>query len=345
MSAAELAREGRRILVSFDPVWGVFGLVFAVLAAVAPDQAVASARSVVASLVHIAPYLLLAVLAAAYAAATSADHLIARAFKGRIVAMVGLAALVGAFSPFCSCGVIPLIAALLSMGVPLAPVMAFWLSSPVMDPTMFAITAGELGLQFAVAKALFAVMIGLIGGFGVLVLARTSFMVDPLRESVGSGGCCGASVRSSDDVVWRFWGDPARRERFAGEATRTLMFLVKWLSIAYLLESLFLTWVPSEQIAGTLGSDSIWVLFGAAVIGAPLYLNGYAAVPVASGLVEAGMFPGAAMAFLIGGGVTSIPAAIAVYALVKRRIFALYLGFSLIGAISSGLLYQLWLAL
>ena len=46
---------------------------------------------------------------------------------------------------FCSCGVIPLIAAMLVAGVPLAPVMAFWIASPIMDPEMFVLTAAGIG--------------------------------------------------------------------------------------------------------------------------------------------------------------------------------------------------------
>ena len=44
----------------------------------------------------------------------------------------------------------------------------------------------------------------------------------------------------------------------------------------------------------------------------------------------------AGLAFLVADGVTSIPAAIA--------IFALYVSFALIGSGASGFLYQLWLA-
>jgi uncharacterized membrane protein YraQ (UPF0718 family) len=47
----------------------------------------------------------------------------------------------------------------------------------------------------------------------------------------------------------------------------------------------------------------------AALVGVPAYLNGTAALPLAAGLIDEGMSPGAAMAFLVGGGVTSIPAA------------------------------------
>ena len=45
------------------------------------------------------------------------------------------------------------------------------------------------------------------------------------------------------------------------------------------------------------------------------------------------------------GGVTSLPAAIAVWALVRPRVFVLYLGLSLTGALAAGLLFQLWQAL
>ena len=47
------------------------------------------------------------------------------------------------------------------------------------------------------------------------------------------------------------------------------------------------------------------------------------------------------MAFMIAGGATSIPTAIAVYALVRKRVFFWYLLIALIGSALSGLLYQI----
>ena len=130
---------------SLDRVALAIGALIAGLALFAPPQALASLRFTTASLFEVAPFLLGSVAVAAYAKASGADAVIARAFTGRLPAMIVLAALIGALSPFCSCGVIPLIAALLSMGVPLPPVMAFWLASPLMDPTMFVLTVGTLG--------------------------------------------------------------------------------------------------------------------------------------------------------------------------------------------------------
>ena len=72
----------------------------------------------------------------------------------------------------------------------------------------------------------------------------------------------------------------------------------------------------------------------------PAYLNGYAAVPLVAGLLDQGMSQGAAMAFVVAGGVSCIPAAIAVWALVKPRVFLAYLGLALTGAIAAGLIWN-----
>ena len=290
------------------------------------------------------PFLMMSVAIAAYAKAAGADNLIARAFQNRAAVAVVLAALTGALSPFCSCGVIPIIAALLAMGVPLGPVMAFWLSSPLMDPSMFFITAATLGAGFALAKTAAAIGIGLLGGFGVLMLGKAGLLNgSPLREDVGNGGCAGSKVRNPKHVVWRFWSEPARREAFAVGARDNTLFLGKWLALAFALESLMLAYIPADLVARAAGGEGIWPVLGATFAGVPAYLNGYAALPLISGLMSQGMAPGAGMAFLLAGGVTSLPAAIAVYAVARRPVFGAYIGFAFIGTLAAGLLYG-WLA-
>jgi hypothetical protein len=290
----------------------------------------------------VAPFLLLSVAMAAYTKASGADNLIARAFQGRAAPMVVLAALAGALSPFCSCGVVPLIAALLAMGVPLPAVMAFWLASPIMDPSMFVLTGATLGMGFAVAKTAAAIGLGLLGGFGALALQGAGALpTDVLREGVGVSGCVSSRVRNPKAVVWRFWSEPARRESFVGGARDSLLFLGKWLTLAFVLESLLLAYVPAELVARAAGGDGLLPVLGAALAGVPAYFNGYAALPLVAGLMEQGMAPGAGMAFLVAGGVTSLPAAMAVYALARPSVFAAYLGFSFLGALASGLAYGL----
>lgn len=314
--------------------------ILAVTFILSPAQGSAALGFTFSSLAGTAPFLLLSIGIAAYAGASDADNLIARAFAGRTIPMIFTAALFGALSPFCSCGVIPIIAALLAMGVPLAPVMAFWLASPIMDPSMFVLSSAVLGLDYAIGKTIAAIAIGLMGGFGVLALNRMPIFADPLRENVGNGGCAATSVRAQKPVTWAFWREPARMAKFRKEALKTGFFLGKWLTLAFLLESLMLAYIPAEWISTLLSGSGVTSIGLATLVGVPAYLNGYAALPLVSGLLDQGMAPGAALAFLVAGGVTSIPAAIAVFALVKRPVFLVYLGFALSGSFAAGLLFQ-----
>src|SRR3984893_13224239 len=141
---------------------------------------------VASELVHLGPWFTLSVLFAAAAKATGGDAIVARAFAGREGWVIPIAAIVGGLTPFCSCGVIPLVAGFFGAGVPLAPVMAFWIASPLMDPTQFFVIAGSLGFGFAIAKTLAAIGMGLLGGYGTMLLTRSGLLAveGALRISV-----------------------------------------------------------------------------------------------------------------------------------------------------------------
>ena len=343
MSIQETWTEIRKLTAPrLDPAWIAFIAIVATLAVVAPHQATTSVAFTAKQVSGVLPFFVMSIALAAYAKASGAENLIARAFTGRIGLMVVFASLMGALSPFCSCGVIPVIAALLASGVPLAPVMAFWLASPLMDPSMFFLTAGVLGFPFAAAKTLAAIGVGLFGGFGILALQNVGLLTgSALRDGVGNGGCAGAKIRNPKAVEWRFWNEPARREAFASSVRSNALFLGKWLLLAFLLESLMVAYVPADFIARIAGDGSILSIAAAVLVGVPSYLNGNAALPLVAGLMAKGMAPGAAMGFLIGGGVTSIPAALAVWAIAPRKVFAAYVGFAALGALFAGLVFQM----
>ncbi|MEL6689191.1 MAG: permease [Pseudomonadota bacterium] len=289
------------------------------------------------ALAHTGPFILFAVVAVAYVKATGAEALLAEAFKGNQVRMIILASLAGGLSPFCSCEVIPFIAGLLAVGAPLSAVMAFWLSSPLMDPAMFTITAGAISFEFTVAKAIAAISLGAMGGFATMAFMKSPVFADPLRDLSAKRGCgCGPSPFSGKPL-WAFWREQPRRETFRDTAIENGLFLLKWLTLAYLIESTMLAYVPAESIAGFLGGEGAGPVFLGALIGGPAYLNGYAAVPLVGELMNQGMAPGAAMSFIIAGGVSCIPAAVAVWPLVKPRVFAAYIGFGFVGAVLAGL--------
>lgn len=292
------------------------------------------------SLGHTSIFIAFAVLAVAYLKATGAETLLAKAFQGRQVRMIVLAALLGGMSPFCSCEVIPFIAAMLALGAPLGAVMAFWLASPLMDPAMFLITSGTLGWEFAIGKTVAAISLGLFGGFVTMAMARSPIFTDPLREKPQVGGCCGTAKPFEGRPEWQFWQDAGRREVFRTTALDNAVFLLKWLALAYVVEALMLEYIPADAVANLLGGSGLWPIFLGAIVGAPAYLNGYAAVPLVDALLAQGMSDGAAMSFVIAGGVSCIPAAIAVWALVKPKVFAAYLGLAVTGAVLAGIAWQ-----
>lgn len=324
-----------------DKAWGALIVILALVAVLDWAQFWPTVTFASAALWHTAPFITFAVLAVAYMKASGAETLLAKAFEGRQARMIVLAALLGGLSPFCSCEVIPFIAAMLVLGAPLGAVMAFWLASPLMDPAMFLITSGTLGWEFAIAKTLAAVSIGMMGGFATMMAAKSPVFANPLRETKqGCGGCCSSDKPFEGEPVWKFWSEAPRRDTFRKTALDNALFLLKWLALAYVIEALMLHYIPAELVAKVLGGEGLWPIILGALVGAPAYLNGYAAVPLVDALLAQGMTQGAAMSFVIAGGVSCIPAAIAVWALVKPRVFAAYIVYAMLGAILAGITWQ-----
>ncbi|MBI4252057.1 MAG: permease, partial [Candidatus Tectomicrobia bacterium] len=283
---------------------------------------------------NILPYFVLSVALSAWATSSGAAGRIRVLFeRGEGAAILGAAA-TGAVVPLCSCGVIPVISALLAGGVPLGPVMAFWISAPLMSPEKFTLTAGVLGLPYAAMNLATAVVLGIAAGALTTLLDRRGLLAGQIRPIGGAGACCAPGQAAENGN-----GAPARRT-FAGEAVRSALFLGKWLALAFLLEALMTHYLDPAWIQALLGGRSPWSIPLATAAGIPLYVSGVASIPIVSGLLEGGMSPGAAMAFLIAGPVTTVCAVGAVLALVRGRAFALYLGSGVAGSLAAGYAFQ-----
>jgi len=284
----------------------------------------------------ILPFFFLSVGISAWVTVSGFADRIKAVFNRREKFAIAGAAIVGATIPLCSCGVIPLIAAMLASGVPLGPVMAFWVSSPLMDPSMFVLTAGVLGMDYAVARLASAVVIGAGAGYLIYFLTSAGFLNNQLHGlSLNQSSCCG-SDNAPDQGGWRSipWRD------FWPQAWTVTLFLGKWLLIAFILESLIVHYVDSRWISSVLGTNQFFSIPLATAIGIPVYTSGVGAIPIVKGLLSNGMSHGAALAFLVAGPVTTIPAMTAVFALVKRQTFTIYLCVGIGGALTAGYVFQ-----
>ncbi len=302
-----------------------------------PASALSAVRFAIDNLILVSPMIVLGILLMASITANGSMALIAASFKGHEIRMVVVAALIGAVTPVCGITVLPLVAGLLLARVPLAPVMAFWLSSPVTDPGMLAITAGTLGLDFAIGKTVAAFGAGILGGVVTGLLTQAGYLSEPARSTgimSTMQPACGSA--SDQKIQWRFWTDAERRAVFRSTALATGKLMLTWLSLAFVAEYFLHGWLPPELLGRYVGGDSAFAVPIAAMIGAPVYLDGYAALPLIRALIDGGMGQGPAMAFLIAGGIISAWAVIPVFALVRLPVFALYVLLAVIAAMISG---------
>ena len=308
------------------------------LAALFPQTLFEAGRFALWNLVLVAPAMIIGIVATAGITASGSMVLITEAFHGRQLRMILLAAFIGALTPVCGITVLPLVAGLLAAGIPLAPIMAFWLSSPITDPTMLTVTAATLGAPFALGKSLAAFLIGLLGGLTILVATNAGLFRRPERSSKHLHEARAANCKGPGEtqLMWRFWREPDRRKVFMNVARETARLVLIWLSLAFVAEYFLKLYVPEEAIYTLVGRDSPWVVPLAALVGMPIYLDGYAALPLIRGLIESGMRQDAAMAFLVAGGITSAWAAIPVFALVRLPVFVAYLGLALLGSVAAG---------
>ena len=358
------------------------------------------------------PWFLISILLATLVNSLKLDGAIKKAFDNRVGVAILAATVVGAFSPFCSCTVIPIVAGLLSSGVPLAPVMAFWIASPSMDPEIYPMTVALLGFDLANIRLTATLALSLAAGFGTLFLSHSGFFADiqiiPQKKekySATKNSCCEEGITAAAAVAvtnvgysseslsrpaspipvlaiaggtsvpfnpqgqfnnstsldsscsipissaelakttWQARITDSFREidwnQFTSDALKDGWRLGKWILLAFVLEALITRFVPQEVIASTIGGGAWWAVPLAAGIGVPLYLSNLTALPIVSGLLAQGMQPGAAIAFLIAGPVTTIPAMTAVYGIVHRRVFFLYLFFGMVGAVLLGYITNL----
>jgi len=338
------------------------------------------AAFILSSFVHIWPYLLITIPLAVGLKLSGVSKHINKVFTRNPYISILLATAIGAISPFCSCGVIPVIASLLIGGVPLAPVMSFWIASPSMDPEIFFLSAATIGWQLSVWRLVATFVISLSAGLIThLAYKRGFFGEDILRKnplnshsklsgnfyygstqyakrvyrylfsnkrrsvqlSVLSHGsnkstlvnCCisvemesnTSSSALRDKVCECDCSSEKQKETFLRKLikeTWSAFFMVaKFMTLAFLLNAIIQFYLPKDAVSNFIGGGGPFSVIIAALVGIPFYTSNLTALPLVSGLLSLGMNKGAALAFLIAGPVTTLPAMMAVWGIVKPRVF------------------------
>lgn len=351
---------------------------------------------IITNILHIWPYIIITIPLSVFLRLSGKFKSIEQILGQNQIISVFIATLIGAISPFCSCGVIPVIASLLLAGIPLAPVMAFWLASPSMDPEMFFLSASILGWKLALWRLLATFFMSLSGGFITLFLQKKGWLkgeflrksgaedtvsishllkekLSKLRsileerawyvpleiiQDKGSTLCC-QRITLPDSVVCEcnnketvvktvkeetcrsIKEEKALRRRIVDEGLSTSLLVAKFMIAAFFLEALIEFYVPQEIIISYLGKENSFAILLSAIAGVPIYTSNITALPLIGALIKGGMSQAAALAFLISGPTTTIPAMAAVWKLASKQVFFLYVGYTLLSAVLMGYLFSL----
>jgi len=186
-----------------------------------------------------------------------------------------------------------------------------------------------------------ALFMGLFAGFAARWLTKAGYLDEEPFSGGPRRGYCDAKVDPAGPAKAPI--DTALADRkvpfFFARAKDTALIVGKYVLIALVIQGVIETYVPANWIYAFAGGDGITGIVGATLLGLPLPVNGLSAVPIVKGLIAGGMGVGPAVAFLMAGPVTSIPAMAALLGMFKRRVFYLYVFVGLAGSIFMGCLW------
>ena len=165
--------------------------------------------------------------------------------------------------------------------------------------------------------------------------------MNPEIDTIPHPKCAADQARSDDGDA----DTETFKLRLFKETLGATWMVVKFMALAFFLEGLITLYIPQEWIAIALGQRNPMAILTAAMLGVPVYTNSLTALPLISGLLTQGMNSAAALAFLVAGPTTTLPAMAAVWPLVTRPVFFLYVTLALLGAVMAGYLYEAFMLL
>jgi len=229
-----------------------------------------------------------------------------------------MAALIGLASPLPTYAAVPIGLSLMTTGLPFSAVMAFILSSPLMNPTIFFLTATQINLSMAIARTVAAFLLAVAGGMLTSKVFTRLYQEQPATISLR---------RSAERTLTQ-------------DILANAKYMLKYFSLALLLSSAVRALVPPETIARLLGGDGKVSTLIAIGMGVPFYTCGGSAIPFMETLMEMGMQKGPMLAFFIAGPATKLETLYAYRSQLGIRVLAFYLALTLVFSYVAGVVYS-----
>lgn len=284
------------------------------------DLAISYLSSCWWTLAQMAPALLAGFLAAGAIAAFISESFIKRHLGGKGLMPIAKSALLGVPMPLCSCGVLPVAAALKRSGASRGALVAFLISVPQTGADNILVVWSLLGLAFAIYSPISAFLSGLFGG------AVCEYFGGDKEASGHEEASLGIEkpAKSLSSILKYSFGPIV--DDIAGA-------ILLGVAIAGILSLA----IPDGWISAHLGPGAGSMLL-MLLIGIPIYVCSSGSVPIAAAFVAKGASPGAALVFLITGPASNAAGISAIAKMLGIRTAALFVASLVVFAFASGLL-------
>jgi len=280
-----------------------------------------------------APYLLFGFLIAGLLSQWLRPEWLAGLLAKDNLRSVGIASVVGAPLPLCSCSVVPVAASLRKAGASKGATSAFLVATPETGVDSVSVTYGLLDPLMTIVRPVASILSALVTGFGVNLLVKSGKDDAPNAglDAEVPKSCCESDLHvepSAHDHAPE--GGASKKQR--GFVGRVLHFafvemlddLAGALLIGILLSGLIAAVIPESAFDSALlqGSGGIFLML---LIGIPVYVCAASSTPIAATLILKGLSPGAALVFLLAGPATNLATLTVMTRYLGKRVVLLHI--------------------
>ena len=300
-----------------------------------------------------APYILFGLIFAGILHELVPETIVSKHLGKSSVLSVIKATIFGIPLPVCSCGVVPLATSIKKSGASNGSTLSFLISTPITGVDSILATYGMFGWAFTIYRVVTSMIISIIAGilanfygdkeevqkpkpaFSMSAPSKpsmaTSFSAKKVKKELETEASCCASSCGCEDTKKVF----SITKAFSYAFGTLLKDIASPLFIGLILGALITTAVP-ENLSQILIEYS-WLSYVIAIaIAVPMYVCATASLPIAAGLMLAGVSPGAAFVFLSAGPATNTVTIGVVKKMLGLRTLYIYLGTIIIGSIAFG---------
>lgn len=251
---------------------------------------------------------------------------ILRKFKG--VWANTISALLGTVTPFCSCSSIPLFIGFTSAGLPISSTFSFLISSPMVDLGSLVLLMSIFGGKIAILYVIFGLVIAVVGGTFIGSLQMEDQIDDFVRNA----------KNIELDIPKLTVKD---RLNFAKEQVEeTFKKVFPYILIGVGIGAVIHNVIPEEWIQKLLGTNNIFGVVIATLLGIPIYADIFGTIPIAEALLAKGAQLGTVLAFMMAVTTLSLPSLIMLKNAIKTKLLAVFVAICAIGIILVGYLFN-----